>query len=307
MATIGQREITLVLRKGLNRKKGQLSNQIVDQIREAIGDARLNPGDRLPSSRILARELDVARGTVTIAIELLIAEGFLEARPGAGTFVSEAAISIRGSEPNRSRTFSAIPKSPIEPDVDLPARAAFDFRPCRPSLELFPISIWRRYLSLAGSAFPSADYSDPLGDVRLRQTIVDYLRRARGLKAGLNEIIITNGAIHAMHLLSTFFLKAGERVVVENPGYPLATQTFRFSGAEIIPCPVDHDGLIVEHLPSRLDDIRFVYTTPSHQFPTGSRLSLARRAALIDWAEKRGAIIVEDDYDGEFRYDVAPL
>ncbi|MCR9193826.1 MAG: PLP-dependent aminotransferase family protein [Hyphomonas sp.] len=162
-------------------------------------------------------------------------------------------------------------------------------------------------MSAAASRLPSSDYGDPRGDEVLRQNILDYLRRARGLSATSDQIIITNGSVHAMHILSRLYLDEATKVVIENPGYPLARQTFELCGAGILTCPVDENGLRTDDLPIGNHGVKLVYVTPSHQFPTGHRLSLERRRALIDWADENGALIIEDDYDGEFRYDVPPL
>ncbi|QJB69920.1 PLP-dependent aminotransferase family protein [Parasphingorhabdus halotolerans] len=159
----------------------------------------------------------------------------------------------------------------------------------------------------AAGAHPSSDYGCALGLSDLRNEISGYLRRARGLTVGPDQIIITNGTIHALHLLSSLFLNSSNQVFVENPGYQLAWQTFALTGAEIVPVPVDEDGLIVGAIPKDASRARFLYITPSHQFPTGSRLSLGRRRALIDWAHQNQILIIEDDYDGEFRYDVPQL
>lgn len=300
-------DVTLTLRWDLNTAAGSLSNQLIARIRQSIADGELLPGDRLPATRQLAQELGVARGTVTTAIELLVAEGVLVSRMGSGSFVSDDALSCSGNSNAVANLLTAMPRTLPEPDVDVVQSARIDFRPCGPSLELFPAAVWRRCVASAASAVPSSEYGDPRGDIRLREKIVAYLRRARGLTLTTDQIIITNGAVHAMHLLSALYLDSRSKVVVENPGYPLAHQTFQLSGASIIPCGVDNDGIQVHALPKNTKNIRMVYVTPSHQFPTGSRLSLGRRRALIDWADKHGVLVVEDDYDGEFRYDVPPL
>ncbi|HNP64256.1 MAG TPA: PLP-dependent aminotransferase family protein [Woeseiaceae bacterium] len=301
------REVAWALKCDLDRHGGQLSTQLAQQIRNSIAGGELIPGDRVPASRALARELNVARGTVTTAMDILIAEGLLEARAGSGTYISSDASFCPEQLQPVSETLIALPHAVPKPEIDQLGAVQIDFRPCRPSLESFPLAIWRRCLSSAGSAMPSADYGDPRGDERLRNTLVTYLRRARGLSFTADQIIITNGAVHAMHLLSSVYLDHDSKVVVENPGYRLARQTFRLAGADIIPCAVDSSGLVVDELPSNTENVRFVCVTPSHQFPTGSRLSLGRRRELISWAEERGILIIEDDYDGEFRYDVSPL
>ena len=291
----------------LSPDNGPLSRQLADHIRKCVCSGEISARDKIPSSRSLSSELEIARGTVTTAIDMLIAEGVLEARAGSGTFVAEDASVLRVPIPARSYDNMPLPEAVPLPDVDEASSGVIDLRPCRPSLEAFPVKAWRRCMSEVAGRVPESDYGDPRGEAELRQEICRYLRRARGLSVSSDEIIVTNGAVHAMHILSAVYLKNSDKVVFENPGYPLARQMFALAGAQVIPCGVDANGLIVEELPRSGKNVKFVYITPSHQFPTGGRLSLGRRRALIEWAAKHGALIVEDDYDGEFRYDVPPL
>ncbi|MEO1041406.1 MAG: PLP-dependent aminotransferase family protein [Pseudomonadota bacterium] len=286
-------------------ENGTLANQLANHIRGMVASGRLVPGDRLPSTRAMASELKLARGTVSSAVELLIAEGLFETRIGAGTFVASEAALLQEPQPAGSSdvVFNDTPTADIDPKISCDV----DFRPCRPSLDGFPVQVWRRCLSMAASSPLSPDYGDPLGDIRLRTVISAYLRRARGLVAGAGEIVITNGSVHAMHLLAHVYLSAKSKVFFEDPGYPLARQTFALSGATLEFCDVDQDGILVETLPDQVPASSLVYVTPSHQFPTGGRLSLRRRHELSEWANCHGALIVEDDYDGEYRYDVPPL
>lgn len=285
---------------------GSLTQQISGLIRQAIQDGSLRSGDRIPPTRHLANDLRVSRGTVTTAVELLIAEGLLETRTGSGTYVSQDAT-LGSSVPQFEliRTFEI--KDVPRPDRDLTTDAKIDFTPCRPSLEIFPMNVWRRCVSLASSALPSPDYDDPQGNERLRIEISEYLRRARGLTADPSRIMITNGATHAMHMLTELLVTSKDQVVFEDPGYPLARQIFTSTGARLHFCDVDENGLVTDQLPLSDRCTKLVYTTPSHQFPLGSRLSLRRRHELLTWATENGALIVEDDYDGEYRYDVPPL
>lgn len=309
--------VSWTLKRDLEHDNGELTAQLIAQIRRSIVARELRPGDRLPASRVLALELGVARGTVTTALETLVAEGLLQSRAGSGTYVSDDAAryselgltSLSPNVPSQADLQGAISRSVrvLSPEIDAVLNVQIDFRPCRPSLEAFPNMLWRRCLARAGSTSPSPDYGDPRGDLGLRQTLVNYLRRARGLMCSVDQIIITNGALHAMQLLSATCLDAGAKVVVENPGYRLARQCFQLAGASVHGCAVDDSGLVVDQLPHGANNIRLVCVTPSHQFPTGIRLSLGRRHDLIRWAEERDALILEDDYDGEFRYDIAPL
>lgn len=278
---------------------------IAAQIRSRILDGRLKPGDRLPATRGLAGELKVARGTVVTALEILVAEGLLEARQGSGTFVSidctPAPPIITNPRPLPPRRLS------IVPDIDPVFAGALNFQPCRPSLEAFPQTAWRRAAADAASRRPLSDYGDARGEPELRQAIAAYLRRARGLSAKPENIIVTNGAIQGMHILASLYLSENDAVAFEDPGYPLARQVFELSGAGILPVSVDQEGLRVEDMPADGGNVKLVYVTPSHQFPTGERLSLRRRKGLLEWAARNHALIIEDDYDGEFRYDVPPL
>ena len=284
-----------------------LAGSLVQRIRQSILTGVLKPGDRLPASRRLAGQLGVARGTITSAIDILVSQDLLVARRGAGVFVSEAPARLDDTESGLSADFVvSLPEVP-PPDMDSAAEARFDFRPCRPSTREFPQQHWKRCLAMAAAGERAPDYGDPCGSPELRRAIADYLRRSRGLVAKPDEIIVTSGIIHAVGLLSALFLERGAKVIMEDPGYPLARQVLQTSGAEVLPCPVDDNGLIVEALPESGRDFAFVYVTPSHQFPMGSRLSPSRREALIGWAAKNRVIVLEDDYDGEFRFDVPPL
>lgn len=290
----------------LDPARGSISRQLVHQLRYAIVSQALMPGDQLPASRRLAKELGVARGTVSAAMDDLIAEGLLETRPGAGTYVAMDAW-VSNTTSLIAPSLHLTPKLSVLPDVDTEHPCEVDFRPCRPSLEAFPQQLWRRCLAAAGNQTLSADYSDPQGELVLRSTIAQYLRRSRGLSCDASNILITNGSVQAMYLVAKLFIEPGDSVLFEDPGYPLARQTFELAGANIVPACVDSDGVNPSNFPDKNVNLRLVYVTPSHQFPTGGRLSLGRRRALIQWAEQHQALILEDDYDGEFRYDVAPL
>lgn len=289
----------------LNLAQGGIATDIARQIRNKALNGQLKPGDRLPSTRHLARDLGVARGTVVTALELLIAEGLLVARQGSGTFISNDCV------PD-SQTLTkpkCLPKRQLKitPDIDPPFTGPLNFQACRPSMEAFPQTTWRRTAAYAASRIPASDYGDPRGEPELRVAIAAYLRRARGLQVEPNEIIVTNGAIQAMHILASLYLTDKDSVAFEDPGYPLARQVFAMTGASILPIEVDEQGLNIDALPADGSNLKFVYVTPSHQFPTGERLSLSRRKRLLEWAANNDVLILEDDYDGEFRYDVPPL
>ncbi|MEO0576744.1 MAG: PLP-dependent aminotransferase family protein [Pseudomonadota bacterium] len=278
---------------------------LTTQLRDMLRAGDLPPGSKLPASRRLATDLGVARGTVVSALETLVAEGLLETRRGAGTFVSH--VCCPTNRPAIAGRAPPLGKSTIVPNVDPPVANKLNFQACRPSLEMFSQTAWRRAAAFAATAQPSSDYGDPQGEPALRIAIAAYLCRARGLDIDPAEILVTHGAIQAIALLSALYIEPGDAVALEEPGYPLARQCFENAGATLAPVNVDADGFDVGQLDSLQGRVRLVYVTPSHQFPTGARLSLERRQQLLKWAVANDALILEDDYDGEFRYDIAPL
>jgi GntR family transcriptional regulator/MocR family aminotransferase len=286
-----------------------LSGEIYRQMRGAILDRRLRSGDPLPPSRVLARTLAVARTTVTVAYDRLAGEGFVTSRVGAGTFVSEQVTHTAGATPH-NRADGMLRPRPVWESVALstafahPAR--FDFRTGLPDAALFPHRTWRR---LIARSLRSADeavgfYQHPAGHRDLRTAIVRHVGIARSVDASADDVVITNGTQQALDILARVLLAPGDRVAVEDPGYSPPRQLFKALGMHVLGVPVDQDGLIVDALPRR---IRLVYVTPSHQYPLGVSMSLARRQALLAWAERNDAAIVEDDYDSEFRFGGRPL
>ena len=267
--------------------------QIADQVRSAVAGGVLSGGERLPSSRELARTLGVSRTVATAAYTQLFAEGWLEGRHGSGTFVADGvgSSSVARSQPPPSRAARA-PRSP-----------SIELRPGIPWAAGIDQAMWRRAFRYAGARPPSA-WSDPAGLLELRTDVAGYLRRARGLTAGPEQVLITRGVAAGLALLAAEVIKPGDRVGVEEPGYPKGRDVLARAGATVIPCHADSSGLVTSDLPR---DLRLVYTTPAHQYPLGGRLPVRRRQELIAWARQTGALIVEDDYDSEFRYDVAPL
>lgn len=280
-----------------------------EQLRGAILDGRLAAGLQLPSSRALALQLRVSRNTVVSTYDLLLSEGYLVARPGAGTFV--ASISRRARPVPRStgpdarlaaRWRDAVPRPPHVRQRDL-----HDFRLGVPDTTHFPFDTWRRLLgrSLRELARSPAAYEHPAGLESLRAAIGGHISFARAVACRTEDIVVTGGAQGAFDLLARVLVTPGKTVVaVEDPGYPYARASFATAGALVRAVPVDDEGLIVDQLPS---DARVVYVTPSHQFPLGVPLSPARRAALLRFAARHNAVIIEDDYDGEFRYEGRPL
>jgi len=296
-----------------------LAGQLYRQLRTAILEGRLAPGERLPSTRDLAQQIGVSRKTTLDVFERLIAEGYLHARAGAGTFVADATQGLTKRAPPASdaahrlasptppaRTFNT-PWNDV-PDVLPMSRANFvyDFVGGVTEKRLFPFDTWRRCVAhaLRQQARGRGAYHDPAGDQALRLAISRYLAFSRAVVGAWGDIVVTQGAQQAIDLLARVLVRPGDTVAVEDPGYPPARIALQALGANVVPVPVDAQGLVVDALPARA---KLVYVTPSHQFPLGMPMSLARRAQLLDWAQRHGALIVEDDYDSEFRFDGRPM
>lgn len=281
-----------------------LSRQIYAQIRLAIVEGRLKHGERLPSTRELAQRLGIARNTVAVAYEWLTAEGIISGRGGAGSRVQTTTVALP-----RRRTVVALQYAPVWDSLSPPRRqrvaARFDFGVGMPDASLFPFDVWRRLL--ARQIHPSrlgSDESDPSGHPELREAIARYVAVSRGVTATSDDVIVTNGAQHAFDLVARLFVGKGSRVALEDPAYPAIANLFRSMSARIAFVPVDDSGLDVSALPA---DAKLVYVTPAHQFPMGMPMSAERRVALLEWANQRNAVIVEDDYDSEFRFGGRPL
>ncbi|GAA3971771.1 PLP-dependent aminotransferase family protein [Actinomadura viridis] len=274
-----------------------LNEQLAGQLRAAMREGRLVAGERLPSSRALAGLLGVSRTVVTESYGQLYAEGWLEGRHGSGTYVTDIAVEDGGAGEVAAITGGgAVPPDEVRPGM-------IDLRPGVAWSGGLDTPAWRRAWRLA-AAVPPAVRPDPHGLPGLRVALADHVRRSRGVACPVERLLITRGATNGLDLLAATVLRPGDRVGVEEPGYGKARSVLRARGMEMVPCPVDEHGLIVDGLPG---DLRLVYTTPSHQFPLGGVLPVPRRQALLAWARRTGALIAEDDYDGEFRYDVAPL
>jgi GntR family transcriptional regulator/MocR family aminotransferase len=302
-----------------------LGQQIYQAFRRAILCGEMAPAARLPSTRALGLELGVSRNVVLLAYEQLLAEGYAEGRAGSGTYVAGALPetpraprshrgprAARAARPGRlsryGRRLAEIP--PASPTAYSPEhRLPHDFRYGVPSTEDFPHGIWRGIVSrrMRAGSLGAMAYGPAEGHAPLRQALAAYLRRARGVVCEPDQIIIVNGSQQALDLASRVLLDPGDHVVIEDPQYQGARRVFAAAGALAVPVSVDADGLDVARIPSRGADARLAYVTPSHQFPTGVVMSLARRLALLEWAERAGAYIAEDDYDSEYRYEGRPI
>jgi GntR family transcriptional regulator/MocR family aminotransferase len=282
-----------------------LSRQIHRQIRNAIVGGRLVRGDRVPPTRELAERLAVSRNTVSTAYDWLTAEGLLEGRQGAGSFVAGEEHTTSA----RRRAAVAIRHRAVWDRIEAPiprgSPARYDFGVGTPDRSAFPYDAWRRLLArqIRHSKLDS-DYGDPAGHPALRRSIAHYAAVSRGVKSVADDIIVTHGAQQAFDLIARVLISPGTAVAIEDPGYPPVRMLFESMDARVIPIRVDDAGLDVSSLPN---DARVVYVTPSHQFPLGMPMSQVRRTALLEWAERRNAVIIEDDYDSEFRFGGRPL
>ena len=313
---------TPLLTLALDRQgKSPLQSQLFEQIREAILSGRLAPGTGLPASRTLATELEVSRNTVLGAFERLLAEGYIEGKTGSGTRVSrvlpEDLLTTRSkAEKNQKNPLLAGKLSRLAGGLERPAfrdrhatPGTRSFRPGLPDLENFPFELWGR-LNARFWRHPPHDmlHTGEIGGYRpLRQSIAAYLGAVRGLHCSADQIMITSGAQQALDLISRMIIDPGDKVWVENPGYSGLRATLMAAGGAIHHIPVDQDGLSVQTGRRKAPDAVLAAVTPSHQFPLGVTMSLARRLELLDWANDANAWILEDDYDSEFRYGGKPL
>src|SRR5580704_2450429 len=295
-------------------RREPLTDQLVEQLRNAIRQARLAAGTRLPSSRHLSEQLAVSRNTVVRAYDTLIVEGFVESRPASGVFVSDSRPEAPLAAPaNGAAAASHMPLPARAPRLaSAPGlgrgRLTLDFVPRRANAALFPIKTWRRLLqgNLAhGGAIGLAHEGDPAGLPALRSAIASHLATARGIAADPSRIVIVSGVQEGIGIAARLFLGPGTLAAIEDPCDQGAALAFEAAGTEIVRASVDEDGLRPEELPQR--PTALLYLTPSHQFPTGHTLSPARRAAIVDWARRHGCYILEDDCDSDLRYEGSPL
>jgi GntR family transcriptional regulator / MocR family aminotransferase len=290
--------------------RGDLSARIYRQLLDAIVDGRLRPGERVPPTREFARRLDVSRNTVALAYERLVAEGVLTGRVGAGTFVCVEAI--RSVRARRAPAGTGAHARPLWKALAVPATRArssapaYDFRVGSPDARLFPFTTWRRLVAreLRPGSLDWATYGDPAGHAGLRDAIAGHIGVSRTVQAHADDVIVTQGAQQAFDLIGRVLIDPGACVAVEEPGYPPVRRLFRSLGARVVGVPVDDEGLVVAAIPKTA---QLIYVTPSHQFPLGTPMSLQRRTALLEWADERRAIVIEDDYDSEFRFEGRPL
>lgn len=306
------------LQESARRRTGATGagRRIYELLRAQIADGTLAPGARAPSTRALAAELGVSRTTVTAAYEQLAAEGFLvtsmgrRARIASPFAVPSARFERSGQRDKAAPVLAGFGRRLLEmgmPALPNAAPVRFDFLYGAVAARDFPSLAWRRaYQAELMRQQASLYYAPPEGDESLRLALQGYLRRARGLVCEVEQIVVVHGSQQAIDLCARLLLDAGDAFVFEDPGYLIARRCFEATGAECLPVPVDSEGLDPAALPER-DCVRLAYVTPSHQFPLGGVLPIGRRLALLQWAQRHDAWIVEDDYDGEFRYGQRPI
>lgn len=295
------------------RGSRRLLRDLHHQLRSAITDGRLQAGLRLPSTRALAAGYGISRNTVVSTYELLLSEGYLVARRGSGTCIADTLprtsrryAPARGATVHR-RLNAYWRKAPLPAATAEPASAPYRFQLGVPDPGSFPVDAWRRASNRVLRAFPLPSAEEPRaqGRLQLREAIAQHVSFTRAVACTAEDIVVTTGAQQAFELLARVLVTPGRTTVaLEDPGYPPLRASFAAAAARITPVPVDAEGLIVSRLPSRA---RIICVTPSHQFPLGCVLSARRRAALLEFARQRGAVVIEDDYDGEFRYEDRPL
>jgi len=305
----------------LREATGPLHRRVYLALKAKIRAGGLGPTTRVPSTRALARDLGVSRNTVLLAYEQLAAEGYLVSRHRGATSVAGAAPPRQAPSPARpaakrpasisayaQRLTARLDLVPVSPSRPRPA-LRYDFRYGRPAVDEFPREIWRRLLA-AHARRASGDalgYGSPAGHGPLRSALSEYLGRARGVVSDPERIVVVNGTQQGLDLIARVLLDPGDGAVVEEPHYPGATIPFEAVGARLLRVPVDAAGLDPARLPPVAQRPRLAYVTPCHQFPSGVIMPLERRLALLQWAARVGAWVVEDDYVSEFRYEGRPL
>ena len=304
----------------VNRKAPKaLHQQIYDAYRAAIVDGSLRPGQRIPSTRVLASEICVSRFPVLNAYAQLLAEGYLESRVGAGTVIARSLPDqLTASEPAGS-TYAPTPSGPrpvarrcstLPRDAGSPWLQRWGaFRVGQVAVDQFPLHVWsnlvaRRCRTMDAHAF---HYGDSMGAMGFRETIANYLKTARSLHCEAEQVMIVGGSQQALEISARVLLDPGSSVWVEQPGYRLARDVFALTGCHPVAVPVDNEGLDVAAGIKQCRKARAAFVTPSHQFPLGVTMSASRRLQLVDWAQNSGSWIIEDDYDSEFRYESLPI
>lgn len=298
-----------IVTAALKENPRRISATLAEVLRNAILKGGLPAGARMPPSRSFARELGVARNVVTEAYAVLAAEGLVGGHVGLGTIVQIGATEITNRAARRPTVLKASGRrrDPIAAMGWTSSAASPAFEPCVPDVALLDMPDWRSCWRYSVHHGLSGDYGDPAGEPLLREEIARHISQTRGWKVGASDVLVTNGALEAITLLSFALIEKDDWIAVENPGWPLAREALRANGFDTRPIRVDLHGLDIDDLERRRKPPKAVIVTPAHQFPLGGRLPADRRQALIAWADRNGSWIIEDDYDSAFRFDVPVL
>lgn len=302
------------------REGEELGRWLYNALRAAILDGRLKRGARMPSTRNLSRQYTLARGTVAAAFDSLKSEGYIETKVGSGTFIAtrlpEDWMAARGGfvdtipEPSKA-DLSRRGKGTVDGVRLLPASHSLGkaFRSYEPAIDLFPVNLWSRVAGRVLRRAPRSLYGqgDARGYLPLRKAVAEYVGSARGVRCDAGRVIITSGAQQGLDIVARMLLDPGDAVWMEDPGYPGARFALNAAGAQIVPVPVDNEGLMVDEARRQQPYAKLAYVTPANQFPLGVAMSPRRRIELLDWAAEENAWVVEDDYDAEYRYSGKPL
>lgn len=288
--------------------------QVADEIGVAIRSGRLQPGARLPASRVLAQDLAVSRNTIIAAYDLLQSEGWIHSRTGAGAFVSTQPAAVAPPPPMEAVPLPRPDFSGRGGILTSLGRATGSGRPVPfvadvPAFDVFPLTTWSRLMAQSWRGVDPAmlGYADPAGHMPLREELARHLRANRFLRCEGRDVIMTSGTQQSLDLLARILLDPGDAVWIEDPGYVGARAALIAAGARLVPVPVDGEGLMVDAGARREPRPKLIFITPSRQYPLGVTMSMARRAELLAFAESCGAWVIEDDYDCEFRYSGVPL
>ncbi len=301
------------------RRPVSLASQLYESLRQAILTGQLRAGDRLPSTRQLAEQLSVSRNTTTGAYDQLLAEGYIDAKVGSGTCVArslpdellrvDAGGRLVGKRAARRRSLSQRGKMLSSKPVRILTVAGRPqpFASGLPDLQMFPFATWARLMARhwRRPGYSLVGYGDPAGYKPLREAIAAYLRQSRAVRCDTEQVVIVTGSQQALDISARLLLDSGDTALLEDPGYPGARVALAAAGANLMRLPVDQEGADISGIADGAAQVAFV--TPSHQFPLGVTMSVARRLALLEWAQRSGAWVLEDDYDSEYRYRGKPL
>jgi GntR family transcriptional regulator / MocR family aminotransferase len=305
----------------IHRKSaGSLYKQVYDAYRKAILDGSLKPGQRVPSTRVMALELGISRIPLLGAYSQLLAEGYFQSRVGSGTIVSRS-LPHRAPAPISANVPSSGPRSKARraiskrcallpgPPASFRHRGLGPFAASQIAFEHFPLRVWNRLVTRHSRNLSARalDYGDPMGFEPLREAIAAQVRASRGVRCQAQQILIVSGSQQGIEVAARVVLEPGDSAWMEEPGYTFARRIFEFSGCRVVPVPVDAEGLNVATGIRKCRQARAALVTPSHQYPLGVTMSASRRLQLLDWADRCGSWIIEDDYDSEYRYESQPI